>query len=899
MSLKQWLFPSSSRVLSEDLAVNKNQLQDNSLLIDYHSSIQSNRGDIQLLIDQLEFYADRNIQTATVINKINHLTNNIILNRDETVCLDEYSYLSGFLTSHHTMSRSTVELFASSSYSESIISPLLLWLEELNQFELELFRTENSYSSMNECKLGVDNMLVEKCEAPNQWTEEKELLLMLKKTDLQSSAINYNSRLEGISEHAKLIQENKLRMLNNSFQALMQLEFQVFSQPIQTALHIKQHNYSFIHPLNSPSTASFASPSSKFFNNLHSPFHKFNLGNGNSNDYIPATFLYHTDSNSSSPAVSQLYNKRNVMTTEELALLEALKQLHQAVNNKNQTEIENQQLKQRVEQLQKHNQSSSEESGHSANPSIASTQHNPAAAAVQEFQEIIQGDSAAVPAAPGLDVPTAPALNSEQNHSNSTAKSRLELIREKEIQEATKHRLPILPPAHVLEDSQHLKKLHWQSVNAAEVHNTVWRDLIRYPNDQQKQNFIPALIVNQENNEARWNWRVESELAGLFTVRSKDLSLSRRNSLAISEEVSISSNSSGSLDKKELIELLEAKRSYTISISLSHLNKLSYEAIRRAILSMDNSVLSISLLELLNEIMPTSDEVQLIQSYKGSVENLAGVERFFAVLIEDIEITDIKNRLRAWLYMESFNGLIQSINSCIQLLRDTIQQLRGAHKFQSLLGLILFVGNCLNSSNAVQQCYGYHLTSLNKLNLIKGEKNINLLRFILEYYLNPLAPELNDFPADLFNLQQAKNIEQQFLKAEIRQIKQFNCILANLITHSEKDKESKYPLPPRLVQFYTNTAVAALSRLESDYSILCEEYSSLCAYYSISADMSWESFFQLIHNFVEVFSQEQQHLIIEKQLKQRNDTKNKVLQAIQQHKQQQAQSSANSATQPA
>ena len=80
--------------------------------------------------------------------------------------------------------------------------------------------------------------------------------------------------------------------------------------------------------------------------------------------------------------------------------------------------------------------------------------------------------------------------------------------------------------------------------------------------------------------------------------------------------------------KPKAVSLIDSKRSLNISIQLAGI-RMPFKDIKKALLSMDDTVLGLDQLNILTLCVPTMDEVKLLKNYPGDKAELATVEQYF------------------------------------------------------------------------------------------------------------------------------------------------------------------------------------------------------------------------------------------------------------------------------
>jgi diaphanous 1 len=224
--------------------------------------------------------------------------------------------------------------------------------------------------------------------------------------------------------------------------------------------------------------------------------------------------------------------------------------------------------------------------------------------------------------------------------------------------------------------------------------------------------------------------------------------------------------------KKEKQTLIDGKRSYTISLQLGSLRGLSYETIRDAIISMDETIINESNIATLRQIVPTDDEIQLIAEYNDSGKNvdedLAEPDRFFFRMRG---LHALPDRLEAWQFQMLFNNMIGGIRPDIETVIEACRELKESKRLAQFLALVLTVGNFLNGKNKSKIQYGFKMKSLLKLNDTKSaDGRTSLLMFIVDL-IERHYPELIDFYEDTPHVQGSTRVLLGALQDDIKTCK--------------------------------------------------------------------------------------------------------------------------------
>ncbi|KAJ3613333.1 hypothetical protein NHX12_019583, partial [Muraenolepis orangiensis] len=182
---------------------------------------------------------------------------------------------------------------------------------------------------------------------------------------------------------------------------------------------------------------------------------------------------------------------------------------------------------------------------------------------------------------------------------------------------------------------------------------------------------------------------------------------------------------------KQIVKLLDGKRSQTVGILISSLH-LEMKDIQHAVLTVDNTVVDLETIEALYENRATNDELERIKKHyetcKGDeVKLLDKPEQF---LYELSQIPDFSGRAHCVIFQPSFLDSIASIRRKVEIV-STVSK---------VIGLVLAFGNYMNGGNRTRgQADGFALEILPKLKDVKSRDNrISLVDYVVSYFLRNL-----------------------------------------------------------------------------------------------------------------------------------------------------------------
>lgn len=221
--------------------------------------------------------------------------------------------------------------------------------------------------------------------------------------------------------------------------------------------------------------------------------------------------------------------------------------------------------------------------------------------------------------------------------------------------------------------------------------------------------------------------------------------------------------------------LLAPNRSQNLNIVLSKL-KMSPSSIVEAILTVNEEVLTLNIVNCLLDAIPTQDEISLVSNYNGDMDMLENPEKFI------LEIKDVKNlkvRLQAMQFFFTHKELFDDLQLKISKLIELFENISKEKRIIMLMKYTLAIGNYMNGESARGGAFGFKLDVFDKMGDIKnvsGKKT--LLAFvidIIEKNMGMVFIDMNEeFP--LYEFGRKQSISQlfadlDFIKKGIEQVK--------------------------------------------------------------------------------------------------------------------------------
>eukprot|EP01083_Nonionella_stella_P172331 591105_1 len=298
--------------------------------------------------------------------------------------------------------------------------------------------------------------------------------------------------------------------------------------------------------------------------------------------------------------------------------------------------------------------------------------------------------------------------------------------------------------------------LHWKPIADKKIPGTIWEDITKmeddlvelyYPNPKKEEKDKETETEEMQQKEMR----EKSTLEELFAA--KQTKPKKKGGDEIGDQK----------QKKELIEIIDGKRSYNVSIGLSRF-KMKNSDIKMAVLSMDEEVFNIDKLNALIRLAPTPEEVTQMQSYAGSDCDLALCERFFN---QFRAMDNVKERLSVWAYKVTFDEEYNEQKRKVDLLSDMATKIKESKGLKRTLASILACGNFINGGTKKGAKHGFELETLSKICAYKTtDSTMDILGYVYTF-LEAHYPDSLKWIEEMKLLEDVIRIETDKLHCEI------------------------------------------------------------------------------------------------------------------------------------
>ncbi|KAI0776213.1 FH2-domain-containing protein [Trametes elegans] len=382
-------------------------------------------------------------------------------------------------------------------------------------------------------------------------------------------------------------------------------------------------------------------------------------------------------------------------------------------------------------------------------------------------------------------------------------------------------------PVKVNRPAKRLKPFFWNKLTAPTLPSTVWGEIPATPDAS-------------------------------FDLEDLESTFAIENSPSSSSQLSVSSPTRKQ-NVTTLLDITPGVFCYLLSVAyvvwsaimLSRI-KIGLSEIRRALLELDDSKLSVDDLRAIGRQLPTSEEVTRLRDF-GDLTKLAKADQYFGQIMT---IPRVSERLECMLYRRKLELEVEEIRPELNIVHMASRELRSSPKFRRVLQAVLTVGNALNGSTFRGGARGFHLEALLKLRETKTVKASPDCPTLLHYLAKVLLrrdSSLVTFIEDMPHVEAAARVSvptiMQSVQSLVGGMKQVNEEIQQL-RKMQSIPQDRFVIVMQPFALQMSSVVESLKNMSTS---LENELRSLLAFYGETPDSPEapkpEDFFGLILSF--------------------------------------------------
>jgi len=295
--------------------------------------------------------------------------------------------------------------------------------------------------------------------------------------------------------------------------------------------------------------------------------------------------------------------------------------------------------------------------------------------------------------------------------------------------------------------------------------------------------------------------------------------------------------------KQSVVTLIDPKTATNVGIAIARI-KIPYSDIRKAIESMDDKVLTLTQLQVLQDLLPSKEDAEKLASFKGDRDKLGVAEKFF---IEIIKIKRCKAKIDALVYQMQFPDTLQDMRVVIRKAEKASDDVRISDKLVKILKFVLKIGNQLNGGDG-NQIRGFSLDSLSKLSQTKAFNQKTTMLHYLVKVVKKNAPDIMDFPSQISTVETAARSGYDNIGADVAKVRKDLTAL-----QKEAEMQKKEGTEESALALFTMEAEKRLVNFEAEVDKVAKKYAGLLKYFHEDLATKSEAFFENLSQFCRAF----------------------------------------------
>ncbi|KAJ5074159.1 protein diaphanous [Anaeramoeba ignava] len=366
-----------------------------------------------------------------------------------------------------------------------------------------------------------------------------------------------------------------------------------------------------------------------------------------------------------------------------------------------------------------------------------------------------------------------------------------------------------------------MKNLNWSRISNARVEKTIWNNL----SDQEVQ-------INKSALEAAFRSTSSGE-----TTSTK------------SGQTTTSAQTSRSKSKSQTVTILSPKRSEAIALMLSGL-QISFLGIKEAVLSLDDAALTTDQLILLRQNAPKVSEIEALEEFQHlSPTRFGKAEQFF---LQIRHIPRFSARIQAWICERTFADKIQNICSLADDVIAACKEIQESEKFSAVLSTILAVGNYMNGGTHKGGAYGFRVSTLVKLNQIRGTGSFPTLLHFVVNLVKTNQPQNVSFSEQIPHISGAAKASGKFISTEVNEMTKDLKIVGLEIENCAGESTGEV-FKTRMLKFFANASKQHREMVEK-VKLMEDTFNSTAVFFGEEIENSDPAkFFTAINIFISAF----------------------------------------------
>jgi hypothetical protein len=380
--------------------------------------------------------------------------------------------------------------------------------------------------------------------------------------------------------------------------------------------------------------------------------------------------------------------------------------------------------------------------------------------------------------------------------------------------------LPLPPPPNMLRrrTSVTMQKIHWKTVAKDKINNSLW--------------------AQQEDDASIIDDSEVVELESLFGAKPA------------SKKAKRSCNSKSKERIKKDVCLIDLKRANNIAISLAQFKAFhDYDALCQSVVSMDSSNLNVEKLQNMQALLPTTDEVRRMKSYKGGRESLGRCEHFFLAVAK---IPRFGQKLYSFVSSLQFTDLVNELKDSLHLIKNACDEITSNRNLAGMLRRLLAVGNLVNEGAGKPRAEGITIDSLLKTANKKGSDGKTS---VIDHVVSTLLKQNEsgsfvNFGKEMSSVKSAARLNVKDSRVAFRDLQNSIKKVETIISVEKKDAENEDPLFVKRSEDFVRNASKMVEEVHSIMEDVENAFNVLCSFFAEDSKKCQVSILLLLIHYI-------------------------------------------------
>lgn len=278
--------------------------------------------------------------------------------------------------------------------------------------------------------------------------------------------------------------------------------------------------------------------------------------------------------------------------------------------------------------------------------------------------------------------------------------------------------------------------------------------------------------------------------------------------------------------KAEKVSLLNTNRLRNIAISLRKMGGRPVGEVVTAINQLDLNMLPLDLVELLQRMIPTDEEMKEYKRFDADGGNASSLTDEDQYLLTLSRVGRVSNKLAIMAFMSNFPDLLQSIQPQIQAVVSAANSVVDSSRLRQVLEVVLAFGNYMNSGRR-GAAYGFRLQALDQLLEVRSADRSQSLMHHVVRAVAQQRPDAVTFSAELRFIDKASQVALENVLTDVQELEKG-------VKLARRESELRQNLGPELREVlsqFMSTAEGKYSQVMNETKAAKEAFNKVAEYF--------------------------------------------------------------------